>query len=170
MNMHNSHNDAPEFLSTRLLEAAPERVWQAFAEAEQLAQWWGPKGCSIEVARLEFVPGGVFHYQMRLPQAITMWGRFTYRELRAPHKLVFINGFSDPHGGIVRAPFNPAWPLEVLNSVSLAPQAGGTLLSLTASPLGSMPAEYAVFQAGFASMQQGFDGAWDQLAAYLVRG
>src|SRR5689334_2971073 len=80
-------------------------VWRAWSDAEALACWWGPKGCTIGVERLEFRPGGFFHYRMTFPGAAPMWGRFNYREIVAHERLVWLNSFANERCGIARAPF-----------------------------------------------------------------
>ncbi|MEC5387426.1 SRPBCC domain-containing protein [Uliginosibacterium sp. H3] len=153
---------------TRVFDAPRERVFQAFAEAERLAQWWGPVGCTIEVKKLEFRPGGTFHYCMKWPMG-DMWGRFVYREIVAPERIVFINSFSDPQGEITRAPFPGLdnWPLEVLNTITLEEKDGKTTLTLSGGPINATAEEVVLYQAGFDSMRQGFGGTWDKLATYL---
>ncbi|MDB5800084.1 MAG: polyketide cyclase [Rhodocyclales bacterium] len=159
------------FEISRVLDAPRDRVWQAFATAEALAQWWGPVGFTIEVKKLKFRAGGIFHYCMKSPMG-DMWGRFIYREIAAPERIVFINSFSDPQGEITRAPFPglDLWPLEVLNTMTLVEKDGKTTLDLRGGPINATAEELAVFRAGFDSMRQGFGGTWDQLAAYLSRG
>src|SRR5687767_1594226 len=83
-----------DFVITRTFDAPRDLVFKAFSEAERLAQWWGPKGCTIRVSRLGFRPGGTFHYRMQMPDGFEMWGRFTYREIDAPERIVFVNAFS----------------------------------------------------------------------------
>ncbi|MDB5816273.1 MAG: polyketide cyclase [Rhodocyclales bacterium] len=157
------------FEISRVLDAPRERVWQAFATAEALAQWWGPVGFAIEVKKLEFRAGGIFHYCMKSPTG-DMWGRFIYREVTAPARIVFINSFSDPQGEITRAPFpGLMWPLEVLNTLTLVEEGGKTTLSLRGGPINATVEELAVFRASFDSMRQGFGGTWDQLEVYLSR-
>jgi uncharacterized protein YndB with AHSA1/START domain len=99
-----------------------------------------------------------------------MWGRFIYREIERPRSIVWLNSFSNDGCGITRAPFNLAWPLEMLNAVTLAEQAGKTALHLRAQPFGANEAERAVFQSFFESLKEGFGGTMDQLAAYLAKG
>ena len=48
------------FEITRRFPRPLATVWKAWSEAEALAHWWGPKGCSIGVKRFEFRPGGFF--------------------------------------------------------------------------------------------------------------
>jgi uncharacterized protein YndB with AHSA1/START domain len=158
-----------DFVITRTFDAPRDLVFQAFAEAERLAQWWGPKGCTIEVSRLEFRPGGIFHYRMGMPDGNEMWGRFIYREIVAPERIVWVNSFSDPQGGVTRAPFLATFPLEILNRMTLEEENGKTTLTLRGGPIDPTDAEREVFEGMFDSMRQGFGGTWDQLAAYLAK-
>ncbi|HSD36412.1 MAG TPA: SRPBCC domain-containing protein [Rhodocyclaceae bacterium] len=170
MTSANSAAQGEPFVITRVFEASRERVFQAFAEAERLVQWWGPVGFNIEVKKLEFRAGGTFHYCMKSP-AGDMWGRFTYREIVAPERIVFINSFSNPQGEITRAPFPgfDLWPLEVLNTVTFEESAGKTTLRLSGGPINATDEELAMYKSGFDSMRQGFGGTWDQLESYLAR-
>lgn len=34
---------------SRVFRAPRDRVWKAWSELDQLRQWWGPKGCPLEV-------------------------------------------------------------------------------------------------------------------------
>ena len=65
-------NDKTVFVITRQFKMLRSVVWKAWSEADQLKNWWGPKGCSVEIARLEFRPGGFFHYAMKFENAPTM--------------------------------------------------------------------------------------------------
>ncbi len=87
----------------RDFKAPRDKVWQAWSEVEQLQHWWGPQGCSLISRRFEFRPGGFFHYAMKFPDAATWWGRFNYREIVAPERIVWLNSFSNENGGIARA-------------------------------------------------------------------
>ena len=97
--------EGKQFVITRAYEAPRELVWRAFAEADALAQWWGPKGFTVTVLGFEFRPGGTFHYRMDGPNGFTMWARFDYREIAEPERIVFVNAFSDEAGNLSRAPF-----------------------------------------------------------------
>jgi uncharacterized protein YndB with AHSA1/START domain len=160
-----------EFTISRVFDAPRKLVWQAWSEPERLAQWWGPKGSTIRVIKLDFRPGGVFHYAMAFKLGHDMYGRFVYREISAPERLVFINSFSDLEGGVTRAPFPQLggnWPLEVLNTVTLAEQGGRTTLSLRGGPINANDIERETYAGMHGSMRQGFGGTFDQLAEYLA--
>lgn len=152
---------------TREFNAPRELVFKAWTEAERLAQWWGPKGFKINVEKLEVVPNGVFHYYMETPDGKKMWGKFTYLEVVAPERLVFINGFSDEQCGVTRHPMSDTWPLEVFNTLTLTEKDGKTFLHIVAVPHNANPAERKTFIESRPMVQQGLAGTFEQLDAYL---
>jgi uncharacterized protein YndB with AHSA1/START domain len=161
-----------DFTISRTFNAPRLLVWKALTEADRLAQWWGPKGCNIRVAKLDVRPGGIFLYSMAWHAGHDMWGRFIYREVVAPEKLVYVSSFSDPAGGITRAPFpqiGATFPLEVLNELTLTENGGMTTMSLRGHPLDAGEAERKTYTDMFGSMQQGFSGTFEQLDAYLEK-
>jgi uncharacterized protein YndB with AHSA1/START domain len=111
----------------------------------------------------------MFHYGMRSPKGEEMWGRFVYREIVKPEHIVFINSFSDANGGLTRAPFAGNWPLEVLNNLALTEEDGKTTLTLRGRPINASEEERKMYASMFRSMEQGFGGTFDQLAAYLAK-
>ena len=160
--------DKAVFVITRQFKRPRATVWKAWSEPEQLKQWWGPKGCSIDLRRFEFRPGGFFHYAMNFEGAPSMWGRFNYREIVAPERLVWLNSFSNEHCGIARAPFSDVCPLEILNTVVFAEHDGQTTVTLRAEPFGEFAAERQYFEELRPSLEQGYGGTFDQLADFLL--
>jgi uncharacterized protein YndB with AHSA1/START domain len=125
----------------------------------------GPKGCTLEIGRLEFRPGGFFHYAMNFPGMPAMWGRFNYREIAAPERIVWLNSFANERCGIARAPLSTVCPLEIENTVTFTPQGNATKVSLRAEPFGELPAERKFFEDLRPSMTEGYGGTLDQLEA-----
>jgi uncharacterized protein YndB with AHSA1/START domain len=158
-----------ELVITRVFDAPRELVWEAFAESERLARWWGPKGFTMLVRELDFRPDGVYHYSMRSPDGRIMWGKFIYHEIQAPERLVFVNSFSDAEGNIVRSPFSPTWPLEILNMLTLRESDGKTTVTLRGKPVNATVEEQETFWNAQESTRQGFAGTFDQLAEYLAQ-
>jgi uncharacterized protein YndB with AHSA1/START domain len=167
-NSTTSATENEEFVITRVLDAPRELVFKVWTEAEHMQHWWGPKGLSIIVVKLDVRPGGIFHYIMRDPDGNEMWGRFTYREIAAPERIVFVNSFSDAEGNITRPPFDEPWPMEILNTVTFSELDGKTTLTLRSIPVNATKEEVLVFQSGFESMEQGYGGTFDKLAEYLA--
>lgn len=153
----------------RRFDAPRELVWKVYTEPEHLKHWWGPKGMSMASCKVDLRPGGLFHYGMKTPDGHEMWGKFVYREIVPPEKLVFVVSFSDPQGGTTRHPMSPTWPLEMLNTVTFTQETDGiTKVVLRAVPVNASAEERKVFKEGHKSMQQGFTGTLDQLTAYLA--
>jgi uncharacterized protein YndB with AHSA1/START domain len=157
-----------EFVITRVFDAPRDLVFKAHTECERLKRWWGPKGFTMTACNLDLKPGGAFHYCMRSPNGQDMWGKFVYREIVAPERLVFVNSFSDEMGGSTRNPWMPTWPLEVLNVATFTEQGGKTTLTMRGTPHNASPEERAAFKAAMHSMEQGFGGTFAQLDHYLA--
>jgi len=159
-----------DFTISRSFKAPRDRVWKAWTDAHALAKWWGPKGADLRVIKLDLKPGGIFHYAMAFQPGHDMYGRFVFRELAAPERIVFVTSFSDAEGGITRAPFpqlEGKWPLEVLNTMTMAEQNGWTTISLRGGPINATDEERKIFESMTESMRQGFGGTFDKLAEYL---
>jgi uncharacterized protein YndB with AHSA1/START domain len=161
-------NTANDFVISRVLNAPRDRVWKAWTEREQLMQWFGPKGVTIPVATMDLRPGGIFHYCIRTPDGHEMWGKWTFREIEAPEKLVLIATFSDAQGGITRHPMAADWPLETLSTTTFEEHNGNTTLTIRWSPWNASEAEIKKFAESQAGMQQGWGGTFEQLTAYLA--
>ena len=157
------------FIITRVFDAPRDLVWKAWTERERLMQWFGPKGFTRRAATLDFRPGGVFHYCLRSPDGHDMWGKFVYREIVAPERIVLVNSFSDEQGSLTRHPMSPTWPLEMLSMTTFAEHEGRTTITVQWAPLNATKSEHKTFEAGHESMQQGWTGTLDQLADYLAK-
>jgi uncharacterized protein YndB with AHSA1/START domain len=121
------------------------------------------------VIKVDLRPGGSFHYAMQFQPGHDIFGRFVYREVAAPERLVFVSSFSDAAGGVTRAPFAQGFPLEVQNTLTLTEQNGRTALTLRGGPINASAEEWKMYVGMFDSMQKGFGGTFDQLAAYLAK-
>jgi uncharacterized protein YndB with AHSA1/START domain len=159
------------FEMTRVFDAPRDRVWKAWTQPEQLKQWWGPQGFKVHTCKVDLRPGGVFLYGMKAPDGSDVWGRFVYREIAAPKKLVFVVSFSDPKGGVTRHPSSPNWPEEILSTVTFEEQGGKTKVTVQWLPADSATdIERRTFDEGRDSMKQGWGGTFDQFADYLKKG
>ncbi len=152
---------------SREFEASRDLVFKVWTEPEHLARWWGPQDATVELSFFELKPGGMFHYLMKHPLFGEIWGKFIYREIIVPEKLVFVSAFSDEKGGFASNPWLPVWPAEVLNVVVLSENGNNTKLVLNAGPVNATEEEVAAFKGLSASMQEGFAGTFDKLNDYL---
>jgi len=158
-----------ELLIAREFDAPRAAVWKAWTDAAALAEWLGPKNFTIRVVKLELKPGRIFHYSMRAPDGRDMWGRFEYREIVPPERLVVVYAFADAKSDIAPNPWLPEWPRETLNVLTLTEKDGKTQLTLRGKPLNATEAQLKAFAGLRGSMQQGFKGTFDQLADYLAK-
>ena len=157
-----------EFVISRTFEVPRERVWDAWTDPASMKQWWGPKGSTILDCKIDLRLGGTCHYRMRYNNQ-DMWGKFVYREIARPERLVFVTSFSDENGGVTRHPLSPTWPLEMRLTLTLSGKTEKTTLTIEWFPLSPTEAERKTFEAGHDSMQKGWTGTLDQLTEYLEK-
>src|ERR1700733_14639250 len=157
------------FSISRTFAAPRTAIFAALTEPERMRQWWGPKGCTVIAANMDLRPGGTYHYGLRTPDGGSMWGKFVYREILAPERIVLVNSFSDEAGGVTRHPMSANWPLRMVSTFLVTEQDGRATLRVSWVPLDATPEECATFDAARAGMAQGWNGTLDQLEAYLAK-
>ena len=158
-----------EFVISRLVNAHRERVWKCWTEPARLAEWFGPKDFKTVTAHLDFRPDGVYHYCIR-GKGVDMWGKWTFRTIDAPEKLVFIDAFSNKDGRLGRHPLAPTWPAQMLTTVLFADFGPKTLITIHWAPYEADAIERQTFADGTESMHQGWSGTFERLDAYLEDG
>jgi uncharacterized protein YndB with AHSA1/START domain len=124
-------------------------------------------GFTLTTHEMTFAPEGVWRL-MKTPDGGTMWGRFIYREIKEPPRIVLVNSFSDENGGVTRHPMSPTWPLEMLSICSLEAEGQRTKLTVRWLPINAMDEERTTFTRAIDNMKQGWGGTLDQLAEYLA--
>ena len=88
---------------TRVFDAPRELVWRAWTEPKYVAQWWGPKGCSLSTCTMDFRVGGKFLFGMILPDGQEFFSGGEYHEIVPHEKVVFTMYFADAKGNKVEA-------------------------------------------------------------------
>lgn len=146
-----------ELVITRVIDAPRERVFKAWIDPEQLAQWWGPKGFTNPVCELDARPGGHIRIDMRGPDGVVYPMKGVVHEIVEPERLVFTSSaFHDEAG-------KPQ--LEALNTVRFAEHNGKTKLTLRAVVVHSTP-EVAGALAG---MEPGWNQSLDRLGDLVAK-
>jgi len=158
-----------EFVISRAFEAPGDRMWAAWSERDQLMDWFGPKGFKMPAAKLEFRAGGTFHYCLESPDGNEMWGKFVYREIVKPERLVFVSSFSDEDGAITRHPLSATWPLEMLSTITFTEEKGRTTVTIRWLPVRPTEAERKTFEGAHDGIKQDWSGTLDQLADQLAK-
>lgn len=166
LNQMNQNNEFA-FVSTYELNAPRELVFQVWTQAEHIAGWFGPKGMTLRVISLDLRPGGMFHYEIKLPSGEHMYGRFIYGAINPPERLEYITSFADAEGKPIHHPLSPEWPLEIFSVVTFEEMDGKTKMTLHAKAHNASDAEVQAFEVGAGSLKQGWAGTIEQLHSYL---
>jgi uncharacterized protein YndB with AHSA1/START domain len=77
-----------EIVLTRIFDAPRAAVFEAWTQAEHVANWWDPSGVPLSVCEIDLRPNGAFRWVNRahgMEHAFTG----TYSEITAPERLVF---------------------------------------------------------------------------------
>jgi uncharacterized protein YndB with AHSA1/START domain len=92
--MNDNKNPAFELELTRVIDAPRARVYEAWTQPEQMAQWFAPKPFQLIIDKFDFRPGGRFSMAMRDPNGKDLPFTGTYREIIPPAKLSWTGEFS----------------------------------------------------------------------------
>jgi uncharacterized protein YndB with AHSA1/START domain len=151
---------------SRMADAPRERVWRAWTSPDELGKWFGPKGFEIIHTKLDFRPGGSYHYGLR-GNGVDVWGKWLIKEIEKPAKLHYVQWFSDKDGGLGSHPLAPNWPKQMLATIHFQDFGPKTLITLYWAPYEASELEIKTFRDGIPSMHQGWAGTWERLDAYL---
>lgn len=159
---------ADRFQISRTFPAKRSRVWAAWTQPGQLAQWFGPPGSEASVLEYDLRPGGAWRGKMEVEGAPTMYSKFVFRDVEPEYTLSWVHGFADAEGNRIRAPFpGPPWPLEMLTVVTFEDDSEGTRVTLTFTPMNSSDEERATFSSNLDSMNGGWSWTFDALEEFL---
>ena len=162
----NQDNNRKELTITRVFDAPRELVWKAWTEPELVKRWWGPKGFTSPVCKIDLRIGGEYLSAMRSPEGQDFWSKGVYREIVAPERLVMTDSFADEKGNTVPAShygMSPDWPRELLITVTFEEHDGKTKLTLKHSGI------VGISDTDRDNMQQGWTESFDKLAEYLAK-
>lgn len=126
-------SEGQDLVITRVFDAPRELVWKAWTEPEHVMQWWGPKGFTAPVARIDLRVGGEYLSCMRSPEGKEYWSTGVFREVVPLERLVMTDSFADPEGNVVPAShygMTDDIPLEMLITVTFEEDDGKTKLTL----------------------------------------
>lgn len=94
-------NQTERMTITRTFDAPRELVWRAWTDPKYVMQWWGPKGFTAPVCKMDFRVGGKFLCCMRTPDGQEFWNAGEYHEIVPQERIVSSMYFSDPEGNRV---------------------------------------------------------------------
>ncbi|MGH7640814.1 MAG: SRPBCC family protein [Candidatus Dormibacteria bacterium] len=166
--MHESHGTpdlrlaapARQLVIGRVINASPDRVFDAFTDPAQLKQWWWPKGFSCPAAEVDLRVGGTYRLAMEWPGSVPSEGQFShymggeYYEIDRPRRLVMSGrAFNDQQGEL----------FATLIELTFEADPGGTALSLRQSYFEPMPPAEAM-----AGAEQGWSEQLGKLERLLA--
>lgn len=91
-------DDQQRMVITRVFDAPRELVWKAWTGPKYVMQWWGPKGFTAPVCKIDFREGGKFLCCMRTPDGQDFWNAGEYHEIVLHERIVSSMYFSDSEG------------------------------------------------------------------------
>lgn len=94
---------------TRTFKARPERVFAAFEDPAQMAQWMGSHGSKTEVQALDVREGGAVLVQMSWDNGMSIRLYGTFKRVEKPSLLEFTWAMEgeDANKGVVTVEFEP---------------------------------------------------------------
>ena len=81
-----------EIVTTRLIDAPRELVFEAWTDPKHVAHWFGPEGFVTTTHSMEVRPGGVWRFTMRGPDGRDWPNVVTYEQVVPPERLVYLHG------------------------------------------------------------------------------
>ena len=94
-------NETDRMTVVRVFDAPRELVWKVWTDPKYVMQWWGPKGFTAPVCKMDFRVGGKLLCCMRSPDGQDFWNACEYHEIIPHEKIVSSMYFSDPEGNKV---------------------------------------------------------------------
>lgn len=89
-------DDSRILVIERLLNAPRSLVWKMFSDPYHLAQWWGPKGFTNRIEKLDFRTGGSWRHVMIAPDGKELPTDNVIVEVKEPERIVYRNAPADP--------------------------------------------------------------------------
>jgi len=128
---------------SRTFDASRELVWKAWTVPEYFMRWWGPKGFTAPVVKIDLRVGGKYLLSMRSPEGEEYWNTGEFREITPLEHLVYTQKFADEKGNEVPASHYGMpgdWPQATTVTVTFEALDGTTRMTLRESgiPLGQM--------------------------------
>lgn len=128
---------------TRLFDAPVELLFEAWSQAEHLAQWWGPDGYTVTTKNFEFEEGGIWEFVMHGPEGEDFPNRIRFTEIEPGYLIRYQTDGETDNAGDVH--FTTVVTFEAVD--------GGTRLKMemelpTAEDLQRVDREYNAIEGG----------------------
>ncbi|MEC7762457.1 MAG: SRPBCC family protein [Pseudomonadota bacterium] len=84
-----------EVVVTRVVAADIDTAFRAWADPEQIVQWFGPEGLDIRTHEIDIRTGGVWRFDM-VGADVTFPNRMEFLRVEAPRLIEAVHGSDDP--------------------------------------------------------------------------
>jgi uncharacterized protein YndB with AHSA1/START domain len=158
----------PEFVIHRQFDAPVSRVFKAWADVQQMAQWSGPAGSRTVVLSGEVAEGSTLFARAENngePYAHTVT---RYLEVVPDSRLVWEQSFADENGTLKEPEFAPGWPVTLRTTVDFRALGETTEITLRWVPVDATPEQEAMFARSLASMKGGWSSSFEKLDHWLA--
>lgn len=156
------------FTIAHVFHAPRPLLFEVYTQPQHLARWLSPAGFHTIRADMDFRVGGRYFYGIEGPQGLQMWGKQEYLEIVPEEKLVHLQSFSTPEGGLGTHPMAPTWPKYMhATTVFEDAGAGSTRVTISWAPHQSDDTGHQTFDSAREGMVAGFSGTFAKLEAYL---
>lgn len=155
----------PSFIINRSFAAPIDRMFEMWTEPAHLSKWLPPTGFEMDILRADFRVGGDCFFRMSDRAEVTFHGKFEYREIVKPGRIVYIQRFCDEAENVARHPALPVFPEAMQITILFAAEDDFTTrVTVTSVPMGTVSAEEIdVFTNMRSSMTMGWTGSFDKL-------
>lgn len=102
--MSNSTTSKDAVVIERTFDAPVNLIWQMWTDPEHFKQWYGPKGFSVPVAKMDVRLGGkrLVCMEMQKPDgSMKMWTTGEYTVIVPNERLAFTESPSDEYGNVM---------------------------------------------------------------------
>lgn len=144
----------------RTFDAPRDLVFSMFKKPEHLKKWWGPRGWELPVCKIDFRPGGIWHYCMKCVDknqgqyfGMESWGKAVFKNINEPERFSYTDYFSDAEG-------NENKDMPSTNATNEFKAEGNKTRLISRAEYVSAEALQTVMNMG---MLQGITETWDRL-------
>ena len=95
MNIANNGFENRELRDVKLLNSSIDLVWEVWTNPEHIVNWWGPKGFTNTIHKMDFREGGEWKFTMHSADGKGFANRSIFKEI-IPHKKIVFEHFN-PH-------------------------------------------------------------------------
>lgn len=90
-----------DLVITRIFDAPVEQLWKAWTDPDHVKRWWGPKGFTSPLARMDFREGGTSLLCMSSPKFGDLYSTWHYQEIVPMQRIEYIHNLADKDGNKV---------------------------------------------------------------------